>query len=265
MRLETCIRKSLGWKAHTGVKREERPDGSLAAPVDGLPCRRLQCGEGGAPAATVAKPRRPARRWRDLGLRERVLGLLYAPHRVYGPTCGLRVERIPWAAKAAGPSRPVPGRGPPGLEAPRGLGGRALPSALEERRGGGGGGSAGGAGPSALEGPAPRGDRRGEPPEGPAGPHPRLRPGAGPSGLGGEGPQPGGPSRVAEAAATLPSAAYRRPPTRPTTTGRPGFPGRARWLLIRCAGGDRRLLACRTPRGSSQRPGHHGSTPVRWP
>ncbi len=99
MRLETCIRKSLRMKAHFVTQVEELPDGGLVAHVDRLPGRRLCCGECGRPAAKVAPTRRPERRWRDLALRDQPLWLVYAPHRVWCPACGLRVERIPWAAK----------------------------------------------------------------------------------------------------------------------------------------------------------------------
>lgn len=99
MRLETFIRKSLGMKAHTIVQVKEQADGGLVAQVDRLPGRRLACGECGGPAVKVATTRRPARRWRDLALRDAPLWLVYAPHRVWCPTCGLRVERIPWAEK----------------------------------------------------------------------------------------------------------------------------------------------------------------------
>ena len=99
MRLETFIRKSLGMKAHTVLKTEELPEGGLAAHVDRLPGRRLACGECGCPVAKVAETRRPARRWRDLALRDQPLWLVYAPHRVWCPQCGLRVERVPWAEK----------------------------------------------------------------------------------------------------------------------------------------------------------------------
>ncbi len=99
MRMETFIRKSLGMKAHFVVQVEELPGGGLLAHVDRLPGRRLHCGECGRPAAKVARTRRPARRWRDLRLREEVLWLVYAPHRVWCRTCGLRVERLPWADK----------------------------------------------------------------------------------------------------------------------------------------------------------------------
>lgn len=99
MRLETCIRKSLGMKAHTVTQVDAQPDGSLVAHVDRLPGRRLCCGECGRPAPKVAGSRRPARWWQDLSVRDAPLWLVYAPHRVWCPTCGLRVERVPWAAK----------------------------------------------------------------------------------------------------------------------------------------------------------------------
>jgi len=99
MRMETFIRTSLGMKAHFVVRVEELPEGELLAQVDRLPGRRLQCGECGLPAAKVAKTRRPARRWRDLRVRDHVLWLVYAPHWVWCSTCGLRVEKIPWADK----------------------------------------------------------------------------------------------------------------------------------------------------------------------
>jgi transposase len=99
MRLETCIRKSLRMKAHFVTQVEALPDGGWVAHIDRLPGRRLCCGACGRPAAKVAPTRRPERRWRDLALRDQPLWLVYAPHRVWCPTCGLRVERIPWAEK----------------------------------------------------------------------------------------------------------------------------------------------------------------------
>jgi transposase len=99
MRLETFIRKSLGMKAHTVVKAEDLPHGGLVAQIDRLPGRQLCCGECGRPAPKVAGTRRPERRWQGLALRDQPLWLVYAPYRVWCPTCGLRVERVPWAEK----------------------------------------------------------------------------------------------------------------------------------------------------------------------
>ena len=70
MRLATFIRKSLRMKTHTVTQVEELPDGSIVGHVDRLPGRHFCCGESGRPAKKVAATRRPARRWRDLALRE---------------------------------------------------------------------------------------------------------------------------------------------------------------------------------------------------
>jgi transposase len=86
-------------KADTITQVDWQPGGSLVAQVDRLPGRRLCCGECGHPAPKVAATRRPERRWQDLSVREQPLWLVYAPSRVWCPTCGLRVERVPWAAK----------------------------------------------------------------------------------------------------------------------------------------------------------------------
>lgn len=98
--METFIRKSLGLKAHTVTKVEEREAaGELVVYIDRLGQRRLRCGECGLEAARVAPTRRPERRWRDLAMREHIVELVYAPSRVWCPRCGLRVERVPWAEK----------------------------------------------------------------------------------------------------------------------------------------------------------------------
>ena len=112
MRLETFIRKSLGMKGHTVIRVEEQPEG-LVAYVDRLPGRRLCCGECGGLTSRVAGTRRPARHWQDLALREQPLWLVYAPHRVWCPACGLRVERVPWAEKWQRVTHAWPGRWPP--------------------------------------------------------------------------------------------------------------------------------------------------------
>lgn len=98
MRMETFIRKSLGLKAHTVVKVEEREgEGALVVHVERLGYRRLRCGACGLEAPRVAPTRRPERQWRDLAMREHRVWLVYAPYRVWCEQCGLRVERIPWA------------------------------------------------------------------------------------------------------------------------------------------------------------------------
>jgi transposase len=100
MRMDTFIRKALGLKAHRVVKIEEDEAAKeLVVHLDRRGHRRLHCGECGRAAWRVAPTRRPARRWRDLALREDVVELIYAPCRVWCVRCGWRVERVPWAAK----------------------------------------------------------------------------------------------------------------------------------------------------------------------
>ena len=99
MRLETYIRKALGLKAHRVVRVDhDETAREVVVHIDRLDHRRLRCGEGGLLAERVAARRRPGRRWRDLALREEIVYLAYAPCRVWCSRCGLRVERLPWAA-----------------------------------------------------------------------------------------------------------------------------------------------------------------------
>lgn len=95
MRLETCIRKSLGLRSHY-VREIREEDGQLIASIDRLGARRLDCGQCGRAAMTVSG-RRPPRDWRDLPIRGQPLVLRYAPYRVRCRRCGVRVERLPWA------------------------------------------------------------------------------------------------------------------------------------------------------------------------
>lgn len=97
MRLETCIRKGLGLQAHR-VREVYAEGADLVAVLERLPGRRLQCGVCGLGSLKPCTGR-PSRRWIDLPLREQRLLLEYAPCRVRCPRCGLRVERIPWAAR----------------------------------------------------------------------------------------------------------------------------------------------------------------------
>ena len=100
MRMETFIRKGLRLKAHRVVRIEEDDAvNELVIHLDRREHRRLHCGACGRAATRIAPARRPARRWRDLALREHVLVLVYAPCRVWCARCGLRVERLPWADK----------------------------------------------------------------------------------------------------------------------------------------------------------------------
>jgi transposase len=100
MRIATFIRKALGLKAHRVVKIEENEAAKqLIVHLDRREHRHLRCGECGRTARRVAPTRRPARRWRDLAMRDHVLELVYAPCRVRCAQCGLRVEGVPWADK----------------------------------------------------------------------------------------------------------------------------------------------------------------------
>lgn len=97
MRLETFIRKSLRLKAHTVTEVQERPDGVLVR-IDRIQGRRVRCGACGRRTPRVVH-RQSERRWRDLSLRDRSLTLTYRPCRVRCWFCGVRVEKVPWAAR----------------------------------------------------------------------------------------------------------------------------------------------------------------------
>ena len=94
MRMETFIRKSLGLKAHTVVAvDEDETVPVLIVHIERVRQRQLRCGECGRPAAEVAPTRRPARRWRDLAMREHVVELVYAPYRVWCRRWLMRASR----------------------------------------------------------------------------------------------------------------------------------------------------------------------------
>jgi transposase len=98
MRIETFIRKGLRLKAHRVVRVEDDETAkTLVVHLDRREHRRLHCGACGRAAERVAPTRRPARRWRELAMREHLVALVYAPCRVWCAWCGLRVERVPWA------------------------------------------------------------------------------------------------------------------------------------------------------------------------
>lgn len=96
--METFIRKALRLKAHRVDRVEEDAEaGRLVVHLERVGHRRLHCGVCGRAAPQSAATRRPARRWRDLAMREHTVELVYAPYRVRCARCGLRVERVPWA------------------------------------------------------------------------------------------------------------------------------------------------------------------------
>ena len=95
MRLEHCIRRWLGLKSHYVRKVEETAEGVVAEIVE-VGNHLPRCGHCGQRVGRT-KGRMPARRWRDLKLRDRPLILTYSPRRVVCPSCGVRVEKVPWA------------------------------------------------------------------------------------------------------------------------------------------------------------------------
>jgi len=95
MRLEHCIRRWLGLKAHF-VRCVEERDGELIAHIEAIPGRLPRCGVCGQKVRRTKGRTRP-RRWRDLLIRRLPLVLAYTPRRVVCPACGVRVEKVPWA------------------------------------------------------------------------------------------------------------------------------------------------------------------------
>jgi len=97
MRLEYCIRRWLGLKAHRVVRVEESED-RLVAEIEAIPGRLPRCGCCGRQVRRT-KGRLRRREWRDLKIRQLPLVLAYTPRRVVCPDCGVRVEQVPWAQR----------------------------------------------------------------------------------------------------------------------------------------------------------------------
>ena len=95
MRLEHCIRRWLGLKAHYVAGIEETAEG-VVAEIREVANRLPRCGQCGR-AVRRTKGHTARRRWRDLKIRDRPLILAYRPRRVVCPSCGVRVEAVPWA------------------------------------------------------------------------------------------------------------------------------------------------------------------------
>jgi transposase len=98
MRLETCIRKGLGLKAHRVREVREQGDDVLVADIEAIDGRRLTCSNCSRRTRSIHS-RQGRREWRDLNVRDRQLVLCYSPVRVRCPACGPRVEHIPWAGR----------------------------------------------------------------------------------------------------------------------------------------------------------------------
>jgi transposase len=97
MRLEQCIRRWLGLKAHW-VRRVREEGGRLIAEVEPREGRLPRCGCCGRKVGRT-KGHTPQRQWRDLKIRHLVLVIAYKPRRVVCPACGVRVEKVPWAER----------------------------------------------------------------------------------------------------------------------------------------------------------------------
>jgi transposase len=97
MRLEICIRKGLGLKAHRVVAVEEQ-EGRLVAQIEWFEGRALSCGNCSRRTRRIHSLQR-IREWRDLRVRDQDLVLRYCPRRVRCLACGPRVEHVPWAHK----------------------------------------------------------------------------------------------------------------------------------------------------------------------
>ncbi len=95
MRLETCIRRGLGLKAHR-VGEVLEQDGHMVAVIERIPNRRLRCSHCSRETSKI-HGHRPVREWKDLRVRDQTLVLRYAPVRLACPACGPRIEHLPWA------------------------------------------------------------------------------------------------------------------------------------------------------------------------
>jgi transposase len=105
MRLEQCIRKWLGLKAHR-VRGIVEANGQLIAEVEAIETRLLRCGGCGRTVHRT-KGRTHRRFWRDLKIRHLPLVLAYTPRRVVCPACGVRIEQVPWADRWSRVTRPL--------------------------------------------------------------------------------------------------------------------------------------------------------------
>lgn len=95
MRLEHCIARWLGLKAHRVVSVREEPT-RMVAEIEAIAGRLPRCGVCGRRTRRT-KGRMGRRCWRDLKIRHLPLVLVYAPRRVVCSECGVRVEWVPWA------------------------------------------------------------------------------------------------------------------------------------------------------------------------
>ena len=95
MHLEHCIRRWLRLSCHY-VRKLEEIDGRLVVRIEPVEGRLPRCGHCGKPVHRTKGHTRP-REWRDLKMRHLPLVIAYIPRRVVCSTCGVRVEKVPWA------------------------------------------------------------------------------------------------------------------------------------------------------------------------
>jgi len=99
VRITTVFRRLLG--VSSTVVRDVRFDENDHLVLEVKPTwRKPRCGICGETRKGYDSPSGP-RRWRDLAFGECVLWLEYQLRRVDCPTCGVRAERVPWAAQGS--------------------------------------------------------------------------------------------------------------------------------------------------------------------
>src|SRR5260370_42346639 len=105
MRLETCIRKGLRFKAPRVVKVGEEQE-RLVATIEWMRGRLLTCGRCSRRSRKIHS-KQPVREWRDLCVRDQQLVLRYEPRRVRCSVCGPGLEHLPWADRGQRVTRGV--------------------------------------------------------------------------------------------------------------------------------------------------------------
>ena len=94
MRVTSILREALKVKDHRIVTVQSDTEG-FQVRLDVKRRRHLPCSRCGRRAPV--RDRLPERRWHHLPLWDRAVALVYRPARVACPTCGIKVEAIPWS------------------------------------------------------------------------------------------------------------------------------------------------------------------------
>ncbi len=102
--MNSIIRKTLGLKHHRIISIK-RSISEIVIHIDRIRRRRLSCGQCGHRAKVRDRLRR--RRWRHVPLWGIPVTITYQPSRVNCPTCGIKVESIPWAQGKSPLSQPL--------------------------------------------------------------------------------------------------------------------------------------------------------------